>query len=57
MLGAAEDLLKHSLQEAIIKFQGHGILVGAINNYIRRINVFLNCLFQEQNYDILLLNY
>jgi hypothetical protein len=44
MLGAFENLSKESLQEAIIKFRERGTSIGAINTYIRGINVFLNWL-------------
>jgi integrase/recombinase XerD len=50
-LEAFEDLSKQSLQEAIIKFRERGTSIRAINTYIRGINVFLNWLHQEHNYD------
>jgi integrase/recombinase XerD len=51
LLGAFENLSKQSLQEAIIKFRERGTSVGAINTYIRGINVYLNWLHQEHNYE------
>jgi integrase/recombinase XerD len=51
MLGAFENLSKQSLQEAIIKFRERGTSIGAINTYIRGINVFLNWLHQEHSHE------
>jgi integrase/recombinase XerD len=51
MLGTFENLSKQSLQEAVIKLRERGTSTGAINSYIRGINVFLNWLHQEHNYE------
>lgn len=51
MLGTFENLSKQSLQEAIIKFRERDTSIGAINTYIRGINVFLNWLHQEHGYE------
>lgn len=50
ILGAFPDLSKESLQNAIIGFRERGTSIGAINTYIRGINVFLNWLYQEHEY-------
>jgi hypothetical protein len=42
MLSAFENLSKQSLKEAVVKFRERGTSTGAINTYIRGINVFLN---------------
>jgi len=50
-LNTFDNLSKETLRKAIIAFRERGTSIGAINAYIRGINVFLNWLHVERNYE------